>query len=271
MKKFKQFLYLFVAVLIVACSGDSKKTENQNEQKILKIAISKAKGSDGYLQYQKWVKILAPKAECYDMYFTTFDSAMMLFDDCAGLIISGGPDVFPGLYEKEKDTSRCGYIDKRRDTLELALIKKALEMKIPILGVCRGQQILNVALGGSLIIDIPADFDTTVIHRCEKSDTCFHKVTLINGSLLENICGVNSGIVNTNHHQAIDEISTKLKVSSKTEDGLTESVEWKSPKDKSFLIAVQWHPERLDTTNELSYKIGKRFIIESKKYLKENE
>jgi len=265
MKILKLFVLLSVSFLIVSCSSTPKK-EAPEEIKPIKIAISKAKGSDGYLQYKKWVNLLAPEVECVDMYFTTLDSALMLFDKCSGLIVSGGPDVFPGRYNKINDTARCGIIDFRRDTLEIKLIQEALKRKMPVLGVCRGEQIFNVALGGSLIIDIPTDFDTIVAHRCENWENCFHSVEITKGSLLEEICQTNSGMVNTNHHQAVDVLAKDLRISAKSTDGLIEAIEWKNPEGKSFFIAVQWHPERMDTSNVLSWNIGKRFIKEAQIY-----
>ncbi|MCF8296679.1 MAG: gamma-glutamyl-gamma-aminobutyrate hydrolase family protein [Saprospiraceae bacterium] len=265
MKIIKTFLFISLIIILNSCSNTAKQEETK-EIKTLKIAISKAKGSEGYLNYVKWVNLLAPEAECIDMYFTSLDSAIMLFEECSGLIVSGGADVFPGRYGKIADTTRCGAIDFRRDTLEIKLIKEALRRKMPILGVCRGHQILNVALGGSLIIDIPTDFDTTVSHQCDDWQNCFHNVNLTKGSLLEEICKVNSGIVNTNHHQAVDVLASELKVSANSTDGLIEAVEWKNPEGKSFLIGVQWHPERMDTTNVLSWNIGKRFIEEAEKF-----
>ncbi len=270
MKIIKALFLITISFLIISCSNSPKQEELVDIEKTnpIKIAISKAKGSEGYLKYVEWIKILAPNAECIDMYFISLDSAMMQFDECSGLIVSGGPDVFPGRYEKTSDTARCGTIDFRRDTLEIALIQEALKRKIPILGICRGEQILNVALGGSLIIDIPSDFDTSVAHQCDDWQYCFHDIRISKASLLEKICKTNSGYVNTNHHQAVDILADDLKVSAKSADGLIEAVEWKNPEGKSFLIGVQWHPERMDTTNVLSWNIGKRFILEAEKYSK---
>ena len=265
MKTLKYIFLLIIPFFILSCTNAPKQKEHK-EIKPLKIAISKAKGSDGYLQYVKWVNMLDSNAECFDMYFISLDSAMLLFDNCDGLVISGGPDVFPGRFNKTNDTNRCGTIDAKRDTLELALIQEALKRKMPILGVCRGEQIFNVALGGSLIIDIPSDFDTTVSHRCSNANKCFHKVEIKKASLLEEICQTNSGVVNTNHHQAVDVLGKDLIVCAKSSDGLIEAIEWGNPEGKSFFIGVQWHPERLDSTNSLSWNIGKRFMKESQIY-----
>lgn len=243
---------VFILLIIFVFSACS-------EQKTVKIGLSKGKGSPSYEKYTEWLKSINDKIECVDLYHLKFDSAMKVLDECDGLLLTGGPDVHPGRYDKLYDTSRCE-IDEIRDTLEFALIKKAFEKNLPILGICRGQQILNVALGGSLIVDIPQDIGTKVIHRCENPDSCFHKIKIQKNSLLHLLVNINDGIVNTNHHQAIGRISNDLMATSFTDDGIIESVEWKEKVGKPFLLAVQWHPERLIKENPLSLAIGEAFL-----------
>jgi len=243
---------LFILVLVflfAACSED----------RAVKIALSKGKGSPSYEKYSLWLKSINENIECIDLYYLDFDSAMKILEDCDGLLLTGGPDVHPGRYDKLNDTSRCE-IDELRDTLEFALIKRAFEKKIPVLGICRGQQILNVALGGSLIVDIPEDVGSDVIHRCDYPDSCFHKIKIMKNSLLHQLVNIDDGIVNTNHHQAIGRIANDLISTSFTEDGIIESVEWKDKANKPFLLAVQWHPERMDYKNPLSLAIGETFL-----------
>lgn len=249
---------LFIFVLIFLFSACS-------EERNVIIALSKGKGSPSYEKYTQWLKSINENIECIDLYYLDFDSAMKILNECHGLLLTGGPDVHPGRYNKNNDTSRCE-IDKERDTLEFALIKIALEKKIPILGICRGQQILNVALGGSLIVDIPEDVGTDVIHRCDNPDTCLHRIKIIKNSLLHQLVNVDDEFVNTNHHQAIDRIANDLNASSYTDDGIIESVEWKDKINKPFLLAVQWHPERMDNKNPLSLAIGKAFLDNVFKY-----
>ncbi|MBI9038968.1 MAG: gamma-glutamyl-gamma-aminobutyrate hydrolase family protein [Bacteroidales bacterium] len=232
----------------------------------IKIAISKAKPEEYYVQYENWLKATDSTIECVDMYHIRLDSALMIFENCDGLLLTGGPDVFPGRYDQAFDTSRCGEIDYKRDTLEFALIKKALELKMPILGVCRGEQILNIAMGGSLIVDIPTDFDTSIIHRCEDTYNCEHDIIVVKNSLLNKICQTGFYFSNSNHHQAVNELADCFVASAFTHDSLIEAIEWKKPEGKSFLIAVQWHPERLSSDNTLSYPIAERFLEEAKKY-----
>ena len=144
-------------------------------------------------------------------------------------------------------------------------------MKMPILGICRGEQILNVTLGGSLIVDIPAHFEQLprinhISHQCEDYLKCFHSVNIFPNTLLHSIVGYDTGFVTTNHHQAADRLAPGLICDARSNDGLTEGVEWETQNDKSFLIGVQWHPERMDTSNALSGKLLKEFITRSQEF-----
>jgi len=233
------------------------------EGRQLKIAVSKISGDHATNNYVKWLSGINPDAEYINMYAVSRDSVELIFEDCAGLLLTGGVDVYPGNYGKEYDTARCGKFDFYRDSLEFKLIELAMEREVPVIGVCRGQQILNVALGGSLYVDIPTDINTMVLHRCKDWQNCYHNVKVLPDNLLKTITGVDDGRVTTNHHQIIDRLSDELKVLAVSDDGLIESVGWRNTPDKPFLIAVQWHPERMDTTNRLSFPLAKRFLEES--------
>jgi putative glutamine amidotransferase len=121
------------------------------------IAISRGSSSESYLAYGAWLKNIDREVRWVDMSVYPVDSALAILDKCSGLLLSGGDDVYPGRYGRESDTSRCDKPDHERDALEFALIRKAEELGLPVLGICRGLQILNVVYGGSLIIDIPQD------------------------------------------------------------------------------------------------------------------
>ncbi len=141
-----------------------------------------------------------------------------------------------------------------------------MEREMPILGVCRGQQILNVAKHGTLYIDIPTDINSMVHHRCKDWKNCYHNVKVLPDNLLFSISGVNQGKVNTNHHQAINRLAKDFKVLAVSNDGIIESIGWKDTLEKPFLLAVQWHPERMDTTNMLSRPIARKFLKEADKF-----
>ena len=234
----------------------------------VKIAFSKGSPEASYDHYYSWIHHFDSTAVCRDMYAIPIDSALKLFKGCSGLLLTGGTDVNPGLYGKAYDTVRCWPIDYHLDSLEIALIDSAVSWGMPILGICRGHQMINVALGGSLIVDIPQDFGTSVIHQCVDFTTCFHTVAIDTGSLLFSISGVGSGQVNSSHHQAADQMAPVLKAIAFTSDGLKESEQWMNPSGKNFLLGVQWHPERLDPENKLSGPIAIRFLEECRKCAK---
>ncbi len=245
-------LLLLSLVLIIALSSCSKEPEIQ-------IGISRGSGSEGYEQYEKWITQHYPNANVVDLYNLELEDAVKVLEQSSGLILSGGPDVHPAYFGKGYDTLRCS-IDNWRDTLEFTLIQKARKMKMPVLGICRGLQILNVAYGGSLIVDIPEDIGTDVIHQDTTANDVMHKINIDKDSYLYEISGTESGEVNSNHHQAIDVIAANLVATSTTEDGIIESVEYKYPDKKPYLLAVQWHPERLEDNKSLSSPIAESFL-----------
>ncbi len=228
---------------------------------IFAVRIGISKTSPNYIN---WLKRSDSTAIPVNLYTFSIDSSILVLNDCQALLLTGGEDVYPGFYGKESDTSRCTGINRHRDTLELALIARALDLKIPIFAVCRGQQILNVALGGKLIIDIPGDFNTTICHQCSDYLHCLHKVNVMANSLLAEISGCDSAIVTTNHHQAVEILSPLLCANAHSPDGLIEGVEWKDPAGRSFLMGVQWHPERMEKSNPLSGSLADEFIRQAK-------
>ncbi len=255
---FFQFTLLLAIVLIIgSCRQQTGKT---------KIAVSYIYGDTAENSYFKWLKNINPDAEYFVMYDLPGDSVNIVFEECSALLLTGGEDVYPGRYGKEYDTVRCGKFDLYRDTLEFKLIEMALEREMPILGVCRGQQILNVAMGGTLYVDIPTDINSMVRHRCQDWKNCFHQVRVLPNNLLSQISGLKKGKVNSNHHQAIDRLAEDFKVFAITNDGIIESIGWKDTIDKPFFMAVQWHPERMDTASMLSKPIARKFLDAADKF-----
>jgi putative glutamine amidotransferase len=226
------------------------------------IALSKGSPDTSYAIYYNWIKSLDSSAKCVDMYALDENEALKQFRECSGLILTGGTDIDPAFYDKAYDTVRCWPIDAKRDKLEMRLLDSALAWGMPVLGICRGHQLINVALGGSLVVDIPQDRGTTEIHQCEDYLGCVHSVRLAQNSLLAVITQSKGGEVTTNHHQAVDALAQGMKVSAYTSDGIIEAIEWADTTGKPFLIGVQWHPERMDLNNPLSGAIGREFLEE---------
>ena len=261
MKKSIHSLFVFVilfGVVFTSCQEESRQP--------LRIAISKEKPSKYTQNYAGWLKRFDAGIEWINVYPLGIDSAGKLLETCDGVLITGGEDVYPGYYNKAEDTIRCGTIDRYRDSLEIVMISTAINNKIPLIGVCRGLQIINVALDGSLIIDIPSDYGSTVNHRQEDWQNCFHPVFAVNDTKFYTISDGNEGDVASNHHQGIDILGNGLRISAYASDSLPEAIEWADPDEKGFLMAVQWHPERMDTLHHLSAPIAKEFLKEATIY-----
>lgn len=229
------------------------------------IALSKASGSDSYINYIEWLKAADESIEIIDLTQKPFDEAISILENVHGLVLTGGADIHPERYGKSERLDEC-HIEPERDTLEFALFEKAKELNLPILAICRGAQLVNVALGGTLFIDIPTDYITDTEHRKRESKDSRHGLEVEAGSLLKKITKTNSGTVNSAHHQAVENLSTLLRKSAKSEDGLIEAFEWNESIGKGFLLGVQWHPERMEYDNPFSLAIAQHFLYEAESY-----
>ena len=163
-------------------------------------------------------------------------------DSCDGFLFTGGADVEPEYYgEEKKDT--CGETEPSRDKLEFAVLKKVLEKNKPILGICRGLQLINVAMGGTLYQDIPTECGSDIRHvQTEDKYAPSHPIFVENNTPLFHLVGKEIMTGNSFHHQAIKTLADGLKVMAKSHDGMIEGV---YATDKKYLCAYQWHPERL--------------------------
>ena len=161
---------------------------------------------------------------------------------CDGLLLSGGDDVDPSAYG-EAQSWHCGTVSPPRDGFELALCRQFIRLQKPILAICRGIQVLNVAMGGSLYQDLQTDLPDSFAHRQkQKPWHASHPVTLAEGSLLSGILAADAIAVNSHHHQAVAQPGKSLTVSATAPDGVIEAIEMRT---HPFCIGVQWHPERL--------------------------
>ncbi|NBW84951.1 MAG: gamma-glutamyl-gamma-aminobutyrate hydrolase family protein, partial [Proteobacteria bacterium] len=140
-------------------------------------------------------------------------------------------------------------IDLGRDTLEFYIIEYAIQNQMPILGICRGMQMMNVATGGSLIVDIPSEVKNHLDHQNGLPEDSYHRVMIEKSSLLNSLLESNEEIVNSNHHQSVDKLGKNLVISAKTSDGVVEAIEWKDKENMAWFLGVQWHPERLINKN----------------------
>lgn len=181
-----------------------------------------------------------------------------------GVMLTGGEDVQPELYSKKltgKLARALGPIEPARDVLELLLIDEVFRQRKPLLAICRGHQILNVALGGDLIVDIPTQKPSAINHRRldMKSDKV-HEVTLTANSLLAKVTGERTLGVNSTHHQSVGRIAKPLRVTAKSPDGIIEAMELKEEGLLPYLMAVQFHQERLTDRYKEFSGIFKSFV-----------
>jgi len=168
-----------------------------------------------------------------------------IYERLDGIVLPGGADIAPGEY-REEPIGDLNVVEAARDRTELMLARWAFDDDLPVLGICRGQQVLNVALGGSLWQDLRYQGITSVEHsdadgRARNALT--HRVRLDPDSRLAQLIDETDIQVNSLHHQAVKTIAPQLRVTGKSDDGVIEALE---SSDRRFVIAVQWHPEEID-------------------------
>jgi len=226
---------------------------------MLTIGFSKALEEGKYQLYVKWLKSVNPSFEYVNFSGMEVQDALKAMDKCSGLVLTGGLDIHPSYYGMDKESDRCE-LDLPRDILEFALIKKAIFMKLPILAICRGEQILNVSQGGSLIVDIPSDHGKSVIHSSDNDQLAYHSVSVDVTSNLFKVIGKTCFDIVSVHHQAVRNLAPCFRPTAFAGDGIIEAFEWSEPEGKGYLNAVQWHPEKGDYLNRESQLIGSNFI-----------
>ena len=186
-----------------------------------------------------------------------------------GVMLTGGNDVQPALYARQLSRAlrrTIGPSDGTRDWMDLILIAEALKQHRPLLAICRGLQILNVALGGTLLADIARQRAGALNHdRSDVPGRGVHDVTLTSGSLLAKMTRGKNIRVNSSHHQAVDQVAPGLRVTATSRDGIIEGLEWAGAGRKGFpwLQAVQFHPERLFERNGTCFELFRNFISAS--------
>lgn len=165
-----------------------------------------------------------------------------------GFLLTGGGDVDPAAFN-EPPHPTLYEVAPQRDRLEIALVHSAMEAKKPLLAVCRGIQVLNVALGGTLFQDMGSEPGTEIQHQQEKEDKPrdepTHPVKVMAGSRLARVLGTTDLLVNSMHHQAVKAPGKGLVPVAFAPDMIVEGVELEDPDPKRFLLGVQWHPEEL--------------------------
>jgi putative glutamine amidotransferase len=199
-----------------------------------------------------------------DIEFKILDYKADNFKDikkCSALLLTGGDDIFPEFYNDWEDgTDRAKY-KPERDGFEFRLFDYAFENSLPVLGICRGMQLINCRLNGSLIIDIETIRGTNHKKISDTEDRV-HELRVFENSLLYEIVNETRGKVTSSHHQAIDRLGEGLVVTAKADDGIIEAVELSEKNSRPFMLGIQWHPERM---KEQSSPFTKNILYRFKK------
>jgi len=176
------------------------------------------------------------------------DELHRILDSVQGVILSGGEDVDPSRYGARRHTA-SHEPHGARDACELELARQSHARGLPLLAICRGIQLLNVAFGGTLVQDIASEVPETLEHHLDdRRQERVHPITVEPRSRLANSLGAAEVHVNSIHHQAVDRVGEGLRISARAADGIVEGVEWHD--EEWWALGVQWHPEELTATSE---------------------
>jgi putative glutamine amidotransferase len=229
----------------------------------MQIGITDTFKEDKYELYVHWIRSVDGEVEILKLSheLNNVSSITML----NGLILTGGGDVHPRFYEKEYQLAKAKGVNEKRDEFEFTVIEQTLDAGIPILGICRGMQVMNVCLGGSLVTDLVSDGfnDHTSLSDV---DVKKHKISVVPYTLLHTLTVTSETEVNSLHHQSVDRLGKGLIYSAVSADNVVEAAEWAIKDNMPFLMLVQWHPER-STENFLSQKLARLFMREVQHYI----
>ena len=231
----------------------------------MRIGLTYTGRGEKHENYVRWLK---DRDTAVDVVKLGVDGDAAAITRCDALVLSGGIDVHPEWYGGAKAYAKAPEKwRKDRDSFERSVFGYALEHGLPVLGVCRGLQLINVLRGGTLIQDLGEQGDKT--HEAVGDLDMRHEVRIGQESLLYEIAGSATGEINSAHHQAIGSLGDGLKVNCLADDGTIEGIEWAAADGKPFMLAVQWHPERMYTDKMrdtgLYKRIRDRFVEEIKR------
>ncbi len=182
-----------------------------------------------------------------------------VYERVDAVLLPGGPDVDPVIYGQERHPE-TKIIDAPRDALELTLTRWLVEDDRPLFGICRGHQVMNVALGGTLVQDIPSQVETTLTHDLPDEyprSTRLHTVDIKPESRLASILGTTQVVVNSLHHQSVQAPAPGVDFTAYAPDGIVEALE---VPDKRFILSVQWHPEDLYEDDGMMKRLFTEFV-----------
>lgn len=216
-----------------------------------------------YENYANWIA----QEEGVDIVTLSYkENNLSALSRCDALVLTGGEDINPKLYHKPEYLKFCEDKIDKRDAFEWKVLEYSQNKQVPLLGICRGLQIGNAFFGGTLIPDLITWGKEK--HSKVKGYDLYHNVKVEPESLLWEIVKAESGEVNSAHHQSADKVGDELMINALSPDGVIEGLERKDRKEKSFLLFVQWHPERMKTQeSNFASGIRKDFIKQVRQIL----
>ncbi|MEP6928228.1 MAG: gamma-glutamyl-gamma-aminobutyrate hydrolase family protein [Ginsengibacter sp.] len=214
-----------------------------------------------YFNYENWIKD-DPNVQIIKLSYK--DDNYNDVEKCDGIILTGGEDVNPRLYNQPEYLAYCNPkdIDEKRDEFEWKILQHTEEKQKPVLGICRGLQFVNVFFGGTLIPDIPVlgKFNHS---KFQDGNDREHLIEIDTNSELYKITSQENGEINSAHHQSADMPGFGLVANAMSPDGIIEGMERKEPEGKSFLLLVQWHPERMKNLESIFSKNIKQTFLDA--------
>jgi len=239
------------------------------QQLPLSIAISWERSPDSY-QYSSWLSEADSNLRFVVLYEQELEKLQQMLDTCDALLLTGGNDIYPAWYGKEADTARCGVFNHKRDTLEMKALSLALKNEMPVMGICRGMQLINVYHGGTLHIDLPEDTESEKLHRGALDNRWTqHWIYPDKQFFPLQEMALQPQMIASNHHQGIEHLGDGLQIIARSADSLPEAIKFKDS-DKPFLFAVQWHPEWKPLAGEMAKPTAKLFLEAAAQYKRNN-
>ena len=217
--------------------------------------------SSNYFNYERWIR---DQGDVETIKLSYHENNFSDIEKCNGIVLTGGHDINPRLYNQPEYLAYCNPkdIDERRDEFEWKVLQQSEERQVPVLGICRGLQLVNVFFGGTLVPDIPA-FGRFNHAKFKEGKDREHLVEIDKNSLLYKIAGQEKGEINSAHHQSADMPGYDLVANALSPDGIIEGMERKDAEGKSFLLLVQWHPERMTNQESVFSKNIKQSFLDA--------